>query len=336
MSHIPNHWEQPGTGRLGRASPGRSFLFEAAATVTPGMLVTWTSTSDGRVEEASAGDPVVGVCRSEADSGESCLVQVEGEVDLPAKSSASWSAGKYWVTAAASSEVTNASAGDPPFAFLIHHDTTNDVARVYLTGDGTAGAANRIMGSDFQTRGIATMSASGPLVVDSSGYVSTQTRQGVTASRPGSAFTGQKYLDTTIGEEMVYDGTRWRSASSKHTFIGRHVTTTITSIQCYLLNTSVTSDNQLPFTCPGDIRILGSSLAMRGGTGSKGWVMQIRLNGSASATWTSTSRVSSTSWQHFTEAVDTDFSAGDRLNFVFVSGTGEAMQVTFSFDWVYR
>lgn len=322
----------PGSA-AGRAQEARLQTAISAAAVVPGAIVK-ASGSPPKVSAASDGESVYGVCLGDAGEANTQVpVLVYGEATVKAKSTASWTTHRR-VCAAGSNEVDEGSTGDPYFATLIAHDTTNNRARIFVHGDAMQTVARAVVDQADTVFPIASLSASRYLTVNGSSKVEAPTRTGNAASRPGTTFTGQQYFDSTIGMEYSHDGTRWRSSTpSLIAFGNRSASATSLGMSAYAA-LQMGDTNGLPWFAPADCRFIGAYFILKGGTGGKTWTMRLRLNGSGSDTWTSTARSSTTSFATYDETIDQAFSKGDRIQcLVDQGGAAEGIQAEIMF-WV--
>lgn len=317
------------------AAPQRYAFAVADATFNPGTIVKTTG-SPFKVTQAADGDSVYGVAVTTGESGVACQVLIEGETWVKAKSTASWASTRR-VVAAGSDEVDQGSADDPYFATLLEHDATRNLARIYIHSDAMPRVARSLNDASDVTWPLGTLSAGRPLVLGTgSGKVLTPLHVGSSASRPSSPFTGQTYWDSDIAENLVYDGTRWRSATLHQFVCGRVNGVAASTNDMNLIASNAMSDATMPFIIDKDARVVGCYFSLKGGTGSIAWTLRLRLDGSGSDTFAGAARTSSTSWQAFSETIDQAVTAGQRLRWLAnTGGSTETLQAQVLTSFVY-
>ncbi len=316
------------------AAPQRFAYAVANATFNPGTIVKATG-SPFKVTQAADGDSVYGVAVTTGESGVACQVLIEGETWVKAKSTASWAATRR-VVAAGSDEVDQGAADDPFFATLLEHDTTRNLARIYIHSDAMPRVARTLIDSADGLWPLGALTAGRPLVLGTTTRVATPKHIGITSDRPSSPFTGQTYYDSDVGEQLVYDGTRWRSAFLHQFVCGRVNGVAASTNDMNLIASNAMSDATMPFLIDKDARIVGAYFSLKGGTGSIAWTARLRLDGSGSDSFAGAARTSSTSWQNFSESIDLAVTAGQRIRWLAnTGGSTETLQAQILTSFVY-
>lgn len=280
--------------------------------------------SSGLLTQASDGADVFGVLACDGEANGNAVVQVGGLIHLTTTGSPGFTRAFQPVVCAGSNTVDGGTAGDPEMGFLVNYNSGKSEAVVELHTTALRVPARALFdGQGFASYPIGALSNDRPIVLTGS-KVATPLRQGVTGSRPGSNFTGQNYFDTTLLEDMSYNGTRWQSSTLHDLYFGIRNTVSATSNVLSFAAGVGTTDATIPWIAPYAGRLVLSRYSLVGATGGKSWTAHLRLNGSGSDTWTSTARSSTTSWQSFTETIDQAIAQGDRIQVLVDTGSAEA------------
>lgn len=330
---MPDVRERGGTNALFQSGQRLAQVI-ASGTVSTGNIVKASGTPF-KVSAAADGDSVFGVVATAAEADEKCVIIVEGEALVKTKSTASWTTHRR-VCAAGSNEADQGSADDPYFATLIEHYSSSNLARVYVHGDSFPRAARSLVDSSDVSWPLGALTAGRPLVLGTTSRVASPLHIGATGDRPASPYTGQNFFDSDVGEQLVYDGTRWRSATYHKASMGRLSAVGVASIDLSYLSNQLSTDTGLPWVVEKAARIVEVSWGLRAGTGGKTWTLSLRTNGSGSDAWTGSGQTSSTSWQRFNETVGLALTAGTTVRaLATISATTEALQVSAELMWVY-
>lgn len=330
---MPDVRERGGTNALFQSGQRLAQVI-ASGTVSTGNIVKASGTPF-KVSAAADGDSVFGVVATAAEADEKCVIIVEGEALVKTKSTASWTTHRR-VCAAGSNEADQGSADDPFFATLIEHYSSSNLARVYVHGDSFPRAARSLVDSSDVSWPLGALTAGRPLVLGTTSRVASPLHIGATGDRPASPYTGQNYFDSDVGEQLVYDGTRWRSATYHKASMGRLSAVGVASIDLSYLSNQLSTDTGLPWVVEKAARIVEVSWGLRAGTGGKTWTLSLRTNGSGSDAWAGSGQTSSTSWQRFNETVGLALTAGTTVRaLATISATTEALQVAAEIMYVY-
>lgn len=330
---MPDVRERGGTNALFQSGQRLAQVI-ASGTVSTGNIVKASGTPF-KVSAAADGDSVFGVVATAAEADEKCVIIVEGEALVKTKSTASWTTHRR-VCAAGSNEADQGSADDPFFATLIEHYSSSNLARVYVHGDSFPRAARSLVDSSDVSWPLGALTAGRPLVLGTTSRVASPLHIGTTGNRPASPYTGQTYFDSDISEAIVYDGTRWRSATPHQFSCGRVNGSAASSNGMFFNASNAMTDAAGPFIVDLAARVMRVSWGMATGTGGIDWTLRLRLNGSGSDSWASSARTSSTSWQYWNETIDLALSAGDRLRWLAdTGGSTETQRVMVLTSFVY-
>lgn len=330
---MPDVRERGGTNALFQSGQRLAQVI-ASGTVSTGNIVKASGTPF-KVSAAADGDSVFGVVATAAEADEKCVIIVEGEALVKTKSTASWTTHRR-VCAAGSNEADQGSADDPYFATLIEHYSSSNLARVYVHGDSFPRAARSLVDSSDVSWPLGALTAGRPLVLGTTSRVASPLHIGATGDRPASPYTGQNFFDSDVGEQLVYDGTRWRSAVPHEFYCGRVNAFASTAMDMFFLASNAMTDATAPFLMRMSGRFVGAYFSLKGGTGGKAWTLRLRLNGSGADTWAGSARTSSTSWQSFTETIDEAITAGSTVRWLCdQGGAAETLQVQVATAFVY-
>lgn len=308
----------------------------AGATLPAGSLVK--EDSSGLLQQAGDADTVYGILRHSAILNDNVAVQIAGVVRLKTTASPGFTQKMQRVTAAASNKVRLAVTDEPHFGLLMGYDSSEQEALVYLTTDARRYLARGLYDGSGVTYPITTITPGRPLVVSAAGggKVASPLHIGATGSRPSSPFNGQTYFDSTVGEQLIYDGTRWRSASLHQFVCGRVNGVAAATNDMNLIASNAMSDTTAPFIIDKDARLVGCYFSLKGGTGGIAWTLRLRLDGSGSDSFVGAARTSSTSWQSFAESIDLAVTAGQRLRWLAnTGGSTEFLNAEVLTQWVY-
>ena len=332
---VGNGLDVRGGAHPANIAPPRFAHAIASSSFEPGTIVKASASPFLKVTTAADGDPVYGVAVWHGEDGVTTQVLIEGETWVKAKSTASWTTHRR-VCAAGSNEVDQGSTDDPFFATLIEHDATNNKARIYVHADAMPRAARSLVDSSDVSWPLGALTAGRPLVLGTTSRVASPLHIGATGDRPASPYTGQNFFDSDVGEQLVYDGTRWRSATYHKASMGRLSAVGVASIDLSYLSNQLSTDTGLPWVVEKAARIVEVSWGLRAGTGGKTWTLSLRTNGSGSDAWTGSGQTSSTSWQRFNETVGLALTAGTTVRaLATISATTEALQVAAEIMYVY-
>lgn len=280
--------------------------------------------ASGLLTQAADGDDVFGVLACDGEANGNATVQVGGLIYLTTTGSPGFTRAFQPVVCAGSNTVDGGTAGDPEMGFLVSYSSATSTAVVELHGTALRVPARALFdGQGFVSYPVGALTNDRPIILTGS-KVATPARQGVTGSRPGSNFTGQNYFDTTLLEDMTYNGTRWQSATLHDVYFGLRNTVSATSNPLSFIAGVATTDATIPWIVPVACRLVKCRFSLIGGTGAKTWTPRLRLNGSGSDTWAGTARSSTTSWQSFDDTVDQALAQGDRVQVLVDTGSGEA------------
>ena len=326
--------EERGSAVLGGAQPGRVVRVTADSRINPGTIVKAVTGQPITVAPATTNEPVYGVCTSGAGAaGDFCSVMVSGQTWLIAAPNADWvAAGHNRVVAGSGGlRVYEGNPGNPWFATLLLHDTVRNLAYVSLHTDAETTVGRGMVDVNGRLLPNLTLDDNTTVSIRAGNVVGLPSSGG---SLPSFPFTGQTFYDTGARELLVWDGTRWTSTSHSCVLFGRNGTN-ITSVTLGCHSNLTANDNGLPWTAPGDVRILYANFSLRSDSvGGSNWTSRIRLNGTGTNSWNSTARLSTTSWQSFPEDVNLDLVAGDRVR-ILVNTSDAAEDARFTCDLYY-